>query len=239
MPGEHRPGGRLSPGGQQFRGDDGSADPRVAAALAAYAAATGSEHDALQALSTTRFLVPVVAIRNEADENGEYKAEKESEMALPTLIGNDGRAAIVAFTSVDALKRWRPDARPIPAEASRVWQAAVTEAQAVIVDVAGPVPFVVEGTRLQALGNGQSPPAPHEDPDIRAEIAAVVAAEPAITGARVLPNNTSEIEVQLLVDTTTAWEAQARRAATAINARLKHRQPRGIVISVAGVSRRA
>lgn len=231
MPAEHRPGGRLSPGGQQFRGDDGSADPRVVAALAAYAAATGSEHDALQALSTTRFLVPVVAIRNEADEQN---ADKDSEMALPTLIGNDGRAAIVAFTSVDALKRWRPDARPIPAEASRVWQAAITEAQAVVVDVAGPVPFVVEGTRLQALGNGQPPPAPHEDPDIRAEIAAVVAAEPAITGARVLPSNTSEIEVQLLVDTTIAWEAQARRAATAINARLKHRQPRGIVISVIG-----
>ena len=229
MPGEPRTGGRLSPGGQQFRGDDGSADARVAAALAAYAARQGSERDALEALAATRFLVPVVAIRTEAGEHG---GEKESEIALPTLIGNDGRAAIIAFTSVDALKRWRPDARPIPAEAGRVWQAAVTEAEAVVVDVAGPVPFVVEGARLQALAAGQPPPAPHEDPDVQAEIAVAVAAESAITGARVLPGGTSDLEIQLLVDTTSDWEAQARRAATTISARLQPRFTRGIGITV-------
>lgn len=247
VPGEPPTGGRplhqggraLHPGGQPFRGDHGAADARVAAALAAYAAGQGSERDALKALAATRFLVPVVAI---LAETGEHGAEKDSEMALPTLIGNDGRAAIIVFTSVDAVKRWRPDARPIPAEAGRVWQAAVAEAQAVVIDVAGPVPFVVEGARLQALATGQPPPAPHEDPDIQAEIAAAVAAEPAITGARVLPSDasdTSDLQIQILVDTTSAWEMQARRAATAINARLTPRFPRGIEISVVGISRRA
>jgi hypothetical protein len=94
-------------------------------------------------------------------------------MALPTLVGNDGRQAIIAFTGTETLRRWKADARPVPVPASRVWAAAISEADAVVIDVAGPVPLVVEGARLHALANGEPPPLPHEDPDIRAEVAAV------------------------------------------------------------------
>ena len=151
-------------------GDTGEADQRVAEALSAFAHATGSEHAALAALAATRLLVPVVAFAAEAKEDG---AEKESEMAIPTLIGNDGRKAVIAFTGTAALRRWKDDARPVPVPASRVWAAALGEADAVVIDVAGPVPLAVEGARLRALANGEPPPLPHEDPDIRAEVAAV------------------------------------------------------------------
>jgi len=184
--GEPRSGGRLSPGGQQFRGDNGSADAAVAAALAAYTAGEGSERAALTALAASRLLVPVVAMLGEQDDTG---AEKDSVMALPKLIGRDGRAAIVAFTSLDALSRWRPDARPVPAEADRVWRAAVAEGCAVVIDVAGPVPLAVEGARLGALAEGRPVPEPHEDPDIQAEIQRVIAAEPAISGVRLGPGS--------------------------------------------------
>jgi len=112
----------------------------------------------------------VVAVLAEAGEDG---AEKESEMALPTLIGNDGRKAIIAFTGTETLRRWKDDARPVPVPAPRVWAAALTEADAVVIDVAGPVPLAVEGARLRALAGGEPPPLPHEDPDIAAEVAAV------------------------------------------------------------------
>ena len=94
-------------------------------------------------------------------------------MALPTLIGNDGRRAVIAFTGTETLQRWQADARPVPVPASRVWAAAISEADAVVIDVAGPVPLVVEGARLHALANGEPPPLPHQDPDIAAEVAAV------------------------------------------------------------------
>src|SRR6266487_1159987 len=54
--------GHLNPGGQQFRDDDGTADPHVTEALAAYHAGQGSEQDALTALAAARLLVPVVAV---------------------------------------------------------------------------------------------------------------------------------------------------------------------------------
>ena len=43
-----------------------------------------------------------------------------------------------------------------------------------VVDIAGPVPLIVEGARLAALAAGQPPPPAHEDPDIRAAVAEVI-----------------------------------------------------------------
>jgi hypothetical protein len=201
----------------------------VAAALGAWARGAGSEHDALLAVSGTRLLVPVVAMLTEDDEQA--GAEKESEMALPTLIGGDGRAAIIAFTSVEAVRRWRQDARPVPVPAARVWQAAVTERNAVVVDVAGPVPFVIEGARLQALAAGQAPPPAHQDPDIRAAIEAAAAAEPAVTGITVAPGGQDcDLAITLRV-TAAAGTGDVRRAAQAIAAALAPRLRRAIAVS--------
>ena len=94
---------------------------------------------------------------------------------------------MLAFTGLEALARWRPDARPVPAEADRVWRAAVADGCAVVIDVAGPVPLAVEGARLAALAAGQPVPPPHEDPDVRAEVEAAVAAEPLIAGFSLAP----------------------------------------------------
>ncbi len=104
-------------------------------------------------------------------------------MALPTLIGRDGRAAIIAFTSLDALTRWRPEARPVPVPAASVWLAGVQDASAVVIDVAGPVPVAVDGARLAALAAGRPVPLPHQDPDVLAALQSVLADEPLIAQA--------------------------------------------------------
>jgi len=140
--------------------DDGSADAAVASALAAHSRGEADATAVLTALGTARLLVPVVAILTSAEVGpGGLKQEKESEMALPKLIGQDGREAVLAFTGVEALTRWRADARPIQATGPQVCHAAVQEsAAAVVIDVAGPVPFVVEGTPLHALAALHGPP---------------------------------------------------------------------------------
>src|SRR6202012_606313 len=127
-------------------GDTGDAEPAVQAALAAYADGTGSAHAALTAPAAAGLLVPAVPVLAEAGEGG---AEKEPEMALPTLIGNDGRKAVSAFTGTETVRRWRADARPVPVPAARLWPAVAAEqADAVVLDVAGPVPLALEGARL-------------------------------------------------------------------------------------------
>lgn len=199
-------------------GDSGAADPGVRAALAAYASGTGTEHAALTALAAARLLVPVVAVL--ADVNTD-RTEKETEMALPTLIGNDGRRAVIAFTGTETLRRWQQDARPVPVPARRVWAAALSEADAAVIDVAGPVQLVVEGARLTALANGEPAPLPHEDPDIRAEVAAVTSDFTLAPGGP---------DADLAVTLTTTDMARARETAQRIALRLAGRLRRGIEV---------
>src|SRR5260221_12209829 len=171
----------LAGGDLKFRDDDGSADPRAAAALAAFASGEGSEQAALATLAGSRLLVPVVAAvsepkglkapgrravdtaRNAAAPGGSTQGgEKGSEMSLPTLVGRDGRRAIPAFTCLDALARWRPDARPAPAVADLGWRAARADSCGVGAAIAGPVPLALDGPPASAPAPGPPGPLPHE-----------------------------------------------------------------------------
>jgi type III secretion system (T3SS) SseB-like protein len=228
----------LNPGGQQFRGDRGAADPRLTTVLAAYQAGQASEQAALAALAAARLLVPVIAVLADgATASGQ--SDKDSEMMLPTLIGRDGRPAVLAFTGLDALARWRPDARPVPAEADRVWRAAVGEGCAVVIDVAGPVPLAVDGARLAALAAGQPVPPPHEDPDVRAAVQETVAEEPALAGFSLAPGRAEETDLTVtlhLAGTGTAPASETgpaiNRAAAGLAARLASRLRRGIEVVI-------
>lgn len=226
--------GHLNSGGQQFRDDNGAADPRLAAALAAYQAGRESEQAALTALAAARLLVPVVAVLADGSAAG---GDKNSEMVLPTLIGRDGRPAVLAFTSVDTLARWRANARPVPAEADRVCRAAVADGCAVVIDVAGPVPLAVEGARLQALAAAQPVPPAHEDPDLRAEIEAViVAGEPVVGGFTLAPSRSADLAVRLRL-ASGDWQPDdgqlvVNRVANSIAARLAGRLRRGVEFTV-------
>ncbi len=55
------------------------------------------------------------------------------------------------------MRRWDPDARPVPVPAAQAAAAAVQDgAAAVLVDVAGPVLFVVETDDLAELAQGHT-----------------------------------------------------------------------------------
>jgi SseB protein N-terminal domain len=251
----------LNTGGPRFAGDNGAADPHIAAVLAAYGAGQESEQAVLTALAGSRLLVPLVEAPPEAPEVAEACATGDAhddgcdhraarELAFPTLIGRDGRPALLAFTSLAALVSWRPEARPVPTPAEQVWGTAVADSSAVVIDVAGPVPIAVDGARLAALAAGAPPPDPHNDPDLQADVAAALASLPAIVGAELAagPDGT-DLAVRLLIrpvprvplDTRDQPAVQAamqqavreavQQAAEAIAGRLAGRLRRGIQFS--------
>ena len=250
----------LITGGLGDPTDRGEPDPQLAAALGAFAAGQGSEHAALTALAGARLLVPVVAVLAEAEAAAAgasgspgspapgdaarpgrpLRRDKVSEMALPILVGSDGRRAVLAFTCLQALAGWRPDARPVPVAAGQVWQAGMQEASAVVIDVAGPVPFAVDGARLAALAEGRPVPWPHEDPDLRALAEEALASEPLITGLALLPGQSgSDLTVQVtLADGCGPGQVQAQAA---IQRAVEHmvaggadRVRRGITLNASG-----
>ena len=257
----------LSGGESPFRDDAGSADAQVAATLAAFGAARGSEHAALTALASSRLLVPIVATEADGAADGDTdgaadrdaageadarehvgaavghhrlgEGERGAEMSLPTLIGHDGRAAIPAFTSLESMARWRPAARPVPAQASQVWRAAADDACAVVVDIAGPVPLAIDGARLAALAEGRPVPRPHEDPDVLAAATAAAAGLPAITGLSAAEGGDCDLRLEVTLaagcDPAAGHEA-LQQLGSRLMAHLGSRLRRGIAIALTPAS---
>ncbi|WP_017933548.1 SseB family protein [Nocardioides sp. Iso805N] len=139
-----------------FPDDDGTAGTAVADALARYASDRAAYPQALAALADDRVLVPVVAVLGEIEYDAQGLAhDKTSDMATVLLTGADGRQALLAFTSMATMAAWRADARPVPVSSRDAARAAVQEeAHAIVVDVAGPATFVIEGEDLHAMARG-------------------------------------------------------------------------------------
>lgn len=136
----------------QFATDDGSPPEALRLALERYASDPAARSEVVESLSTSRLLVPVIAVADEVDSDGPLPQEKSSHMATVSLVQADGRKGMLAFSSVVALSRWNPEARPVPAWGVDVAAAAVDEgAQGVLVDIAGPVRFALDGADLERL----------------------------------------------------------------------------------------
>jgi hypothetical protein len=140
-----------------FPDDDGSAAPELGAALAAYDADPEAGHQAaLAVLQDSRVLVPVVAVLGEVEYDDHGLAhDKSSDMAAVLITGRDGRTALLSFTSTAAMQKWDPEARPVAVGARQAARAALQDkADALLVDLAGPVLFTVEGQDLRDLAAG-------------------------------------------------------------------------------------
>ncbi|MFD5419540.1 SseB family protein [Streptomyces sp. NPDC127069] len=176
-----------------FSDDDGTADPRLSAALAAWAEDRSREPELLAALKEARLLVPVVAMLGEVETDPEtgLKREKTSDMAVPTLTAGD-RRALPAFTSIASLALWDPAARPVAVPLHQALAAAVHEkADTIVLDLAGPVPYQLTGPALLALAEGRTDADPLADPAVREAVRAAVAAEPAVLRAHLGPGGAS------------------------------------------------
>ncbi|MDR7255761.1 hypothetical protein J2X46_004778 [Nocardioides sp. BE266] len=139
-----------------FADDTGAVDPLLAGVLVEHAAGTASSGRVLAALQDARLLVPVVAILGEVelDEQG-LAHDKSSDMAAVLVQAADGSSGLLAFTSTETMARWDPQARPVPVTAATAATAAVQDgAEALLVDLAGPASYVVDGEDLTRLAAG-------------------------------------------------------------------------------------
>lgn len=139
--------------------DTGAAPPALAAALASYAEDRSRYDDLLEVLAGSRLIVPVLEVPDGATTGEETTADTcgnhDQALAAAVIRRGDGMLGLVAFTSVEALARWRADARPMPMPTQEAAQAAVHEqAQALVIDVAGPTRVVVQGEDLLGLAAG-------------------------------------------------------------------------------------
>ncbi len=102
-------------------------------------------------LREERLLATVVAVLDELDEAG---GDKDSHMAVVSMVSERGEKGLLAFTGVDSMAEWNPQARPVPSLGRDLARSALDDgATAVVIDVAGPQSTVIAGAALQALAD--------------------------------------------------------------------------------------
>jgi hypothetical protein len=186
----------------EFAGDDGSADPELAAVLRLWWTGQASGYEVVECIHGKRLMVPVVAVADEVELNADGHAqEKSSHMATVTLVQPDGRRGLLAFTSMASLNTWDPQARGIPAEVGRVAQAAIAEqADAVLLDVAGPVLYALTEPALSAVAEGRVWVRPHTDPEILTCIGEVAARTPGLASHDVIDGSLQKLDVLIMLE---------------------------------------
>ncbi|HEU4332569.1 MAG TPA: SseB family protein [Lapillicoccus sp.] len=167
--------------GTGFDADTGSADAAVLEALADAHAQPSADADArlVRAAATARWLVPVVAVLDEAEQgNHGHTVEKRTDMAVITLTAPDGRRALPIFTSTAALAAWDPTARPVPVSAARAAQAAVAEGcHVAVVDLGSAAPTELRPSMVWALAQEAEWHPAHTDPFVAQAVSRAVADE--------------------------------------------------------------
>ncbi|MER5413993.1 SseB family protein [Streptomyces virginiae] len=220
-----------------FSDDDGSADPRLTAALAAWSEDRAKEPEVLAALKGARLLVPVVAVLGEVETDPEtgLKREKTSDMAVPTLRAGD-RRALPAFTSIASLALWDPAARPVAVPLHQALAAAAHEkADTLVLDLAGPVTYQLTGSALLALAEGRTDAGPLADPAVREAVRAAVSAEPAVLRAHLVPGGgdcDGTLAIVLAEDAQAPPAARRVAEALAADTTLRARLVRGLDLAL-------
>ncbi|OON82223.1 SseB family protein [Streptomyces tsukubensis] len=215
-----------------FPDDDGTADPALSAALEVWAKDRHAHGPVLTALLGARLLVPVVAVLDESEVTPEaadgasaegpgpvpgLRREKTSDMAVPTLKAG-GRKALPAFTSTATLARWDRTARPVAVPLRQAIEAAAHEqADTIVLDLAGPVPYEITGAALRALAEGRGTVDPLADPAVLAAVRGAVAGETAVVRAHLGPSS-ADGTLALVLDENADVQATAGRIARTLAA---------------------
>jgi hypothetical protein len=202
----------------QFAGDDGTADPELAGLLRAHAEGTGPLRDVVRRLAATRVLVPVLAelaVADVVEHDGpsgtqELHVDKEAAAGVVAIEAPDGRRALPVFSSVEAMRAWRADARPVPVEASRAALSAVSEEWSLlVVDPAGPATALVPRPAVWALAQGEEwrpalVPGPdgalEVDPEVASAVADAAAPVQHVVRAHAERGRRAEVAVVLALD---------------------------------------
>ncbi|UNX56006.1 SseB family protein [Georgenia sp. TF02-10] len=217
-----------------FAGDDGACQPAMAAALAL--AEPERLPAVVEALRTTRVLVPVLAHEHPGTDDGGRVREHDphrfrsgdrsgdamASAALVSVRTPDGRSAVPVFSSVPALQRWDDGARPVPVEGTRAALAAVGESDSLLVlDPGDPAPVLVPRPAVWAVAKQQPWTPSWADPDLPGVVAAALRGVTELVGVRLERGTGAELRVVLAVRaavTRPAAQAAVARASQALAA---------------------
>lgn len=191
-----------------FPGDDGSVPPALASVLTEQPLRPVA---LARALRGCRVLVPIMATATEAGTTAHgLTGDNGADMAMVSITAPDGARTLPIFSSVQALARWRRDARPVPVVAEQAAQAAVQEGcTSLVLDPGSPHGLTLQRSILWALAQGRDWVPAHEDPELAHALAEIAAVVPGVLELQARPDERREVDLRVrLVPGLTAPEVQ-------------------------------
>jgi hypothetical protein len=155
--------------------DDGTTPPEVADVLVAFRDGSGTFAQLANTLAGSRALIPLVThAGDEFDADNPVMEDKVQELAVVTLAGPNGEKVYPAFTSADAMRAWKADARPIPIDFRRIALAAAGEGVDRIVVNPGTDQIVLRRPTVWAIAQGETVVSPWESDALLADVRAAL-----------------------------------------------------------------
>ncbi|MFE6963482.1 SseB family protein [Agromyces sp. NPDC057679] len=173
--------------------DDGSAPAELAEAIARFRAGEGGQSEVVAAFAESRLLIPLLAeLGDGGTETGAHglAVDKSQELSIVTVAGPDGRAVLPVFSSVEAMSRWNPVARPVPADGVRVALAAADDGtELVVLDPGSPGEFVLRRPAVWAVAQSLPWRPPFESDEVREAFLRAAERELSVLGITLLPGD--------------------------------------------------
>ena len=218
--------------------DDGRAPAALAEALRRFRAGEAGQADVVAEFGNSRLLIPLLAeLGDGGSEIGEHglAIDKSQELSIVTVAAPDGRRVLPVFASVEAMARWNPAARPVPADGVRVALAAADDGtDLVVLDPGSDTEFVLRRPAVWAVAQSQPWQPPFDSEAVREAFARSIARELAVLGVTLLAGDPDArlagpelvVRIELIAGLT-------REELDATTARLAHRWAADDVIATA------
>lgn len=161
-----------------FANDDGTARPELIEAIFEFHQ-TLDPAKVFSEFSKARVLIPLLADLGESGEGAHGQTvDKSADLSIVNVQTPDNQVGLPVFSSVEAMQRWNPIARPVPSDAVKVALAAASEGNTrIILDPGSDTEFAFRRAAIAALAQQQSWIAPHLNQKVIDEFELAIAAE--------------------------------------------------------------
>ena len=169
-----------------FSDDDGSARTELIQAIANFQSNTDAAA-VFAEFAKSRVLIPLLASLGESGQGAHGQTvDKSADLSVINVETPDGQTGLPVFSSVAAMSKWNPIARPVPSDAVRVALAAATEGNTrIILDPGSETEFVFRRPAIESLAKQEDWQSPHLNEALIGEFGTGVASESHIAGLEV------------------------------------------------------
>jgi len=151
-----------------FSGDNGLADEKLIEAIANFQTGVVGLEKVFEAFAAARFLIPLVAELGESGEGAHgQKVDKSADLSIVTVLTPDNQKALPVFSSVAAMTKWNPNARPVPNDGRKVCLAAASEGNTrIVLDPLSETELVIRRPAIAAIAQSFEWLPPERNPEV-------------------------------------------------------------------------